>query len=197
MTAARPALGRSYRAERALAAVVGLVALVAGGGAFALGQGWLGAGRSGGSVVDPVVTRWLSAHADAARGVAIGVGVLLLVLGLLWFARTLKLERRPDLALDDTDGAGITVTAGAIANAVAADAEGIRGVSKARVRPVGRPDSFGLRINLVLDEGTELGAVWRELDAEVLRRARETLGVSALPAAVRLELDTSAGSRVR
>jgi hypothetical protein len=191
------ALARSYRTERVLATVIGLVALVAGVVALVVGQGWLGHNRSVRPVADPLALDWLARNADLARGVAIGVGVVLVVLGLWWFVRLLRVERRPDLDLDRVDGTGLTVTANAVAEAVAVDAETIRGVSRARVRAVGRPDRFALRVNLTLHEGTDLRLVWRELDTEVLRRARESFGLASLPTAVRLDVDASTSPRVR
>lgn len=191
------ALGRSYRTERVLATVIGLVALLAGALALVVGQGWLGHNRAARKVADPIALDWLARHADLARGVAIAVGVVLLVAGLWWFARLLRVERRPDLDLDAVDGTGLTVTASALAEAVASDAETIRGVSRARVRTVGRPDRLALRVNLSLHEGTDLRLVWHELDTEVLRRARESFGLASLPTAVRLDVDASASPRVR
>jgi hypothetical protein len=133
----------------------------------------------------------------AARIAAIVLGVVLLVLGLIWFLRSLRPEARPDLALDDTLGAGLTVTAGAIAGAIQADAEQVEGVGRARARIVGDQRNPALRLSLWLVEGSDVKAVWRELDTAVLAHARECLGIESLPTAVRIELAATERQRVR
>ncbi|MEQ0557650.1 alkaline shock response membrane anchor protein AmaP [Amycolatopsis sp. NEAU-NG30] len=194
---AAKALSRSYAGERTLTFVVGLLALLGGALAVVVGYGLLGEFRGRRSLLDPIALDWLAGHATAARIAAIVLGVLLCVLGLWQALRALRPEPRPDLELDRTEGAELVVTAGAIAGAVQADAERLGGVTRARVRAVGSRTSPALRITLWLREGTDLKDVWAGLDTGVLTRARESLGLASLPAAVRLELDTSPAKRVR
>jgi hypothetical protein len=196
-SAARRALGRSYGAERTLTIVAGLVAALAGAAALVVGLGWLGRFRGHRSLVDPMAVRWLGDHALYARIGALVLGVLLLVLGLWWFFRSLRPEPRPDLQLDETPGAELTVTSAAIAGAVQADAEDIAGVTRARARAVGSKAEPALRVTLWLSEDTDVRRVWSDLDTYVLTRARESLGLDVLPTAVRLELDTAGPARVR
>ncbi|WP_134731774.1 alkaline shock response membrane anchor protein AmaP [Amycolatopsis nivea] len=196
-SAARRAQGRSYGAERTLTSLVGLLGVLAGAGALVVGMGWLGQFRGHRPVLDPIAVGWLGDHALYARIGAVVLGLLLLVFGLWWFFRSLRPERRPDLKLDETIGAELTVTAGALANAVQTDAESVDGVTRARVRSVGTVADPALRITLWLAEGAEVRRVWEGLDAYVLTRARESLGVETLPTAVRLELDTTGSARVR
>ncbi len=196
-SAARRAQGRSYGAERTLTSLVGVLGVLAGAGALVVGMGWLGQFRGHRPVLDPIAVGWLADHALYARIGAVVLGVLLLVFGLWWFFRSLRPERRPDLKLDETIGAELTVTAGALANAVQTDAESVDGVTRARVRSVGTVADPALRITLWLAEGAEVRRVWEDLDAYVLTRARESLGVETLPTAVRLELDTTGSARVR
>ncbi|WP_020658054.1 alkaline shock response membrane anchor protein AmaP [Amycolatopsis benzoatilytica] len=197
VSAARRAQGRSYRGERTLTALVGVLAVLAGAGALVVGMGWLGQFRGHRPVLDPIAVDWLSGHALYARIGAVVLGVLLLVLGLRWFFRSLRPERRPDLRLDETVGAELTVTGGALAGAVQTDAESLEGVTRARVRSVGTVAEPAVRITLWLAEGTEVRQVWEELDSFVLTRARNSLGVETLPTAVRIELDTAGSARVR
>ncbi|WP_103350518.1 alkaline shock response membrane anchor protein AmaP [Amycolatopsis sp. CA-128772] len=194
---AEKALARSYTGERTLTFLVGLLALLGGALALVVGFGWLGEYRGRRPLLDPIATGWLAGHATPARIAAIVLGVLLCVLGLRWAARSLRPEPRPDLDLDRTEGAELVVTASAIAAAIQADAEQLDGVSRARVRAVGSRTSPALRITLWLHEGTDLKGVWADLDTGVLTRARDSLGLASLPAAVRLELDTSPAKRVR
>ncbi|MEU4247420.1 alkaline shock response membrane anchor protein AmaP [Amycolatopsis sp. NPDC026612] len=196
-TVATKALSRSYTGERTLTFLVGLLAFLGGASALAAGFGWLGEFRGRRPLLDPIAVGWLGAHATPARIAAIVLGVLLFVLGLRWALHSLRPEPRPDLDLDRTEGAELVVTAAAIAGAVQADAEQLDGVGRARVRAVGSRTSPALRITLWLHEGTDLKHVWSELDERVLTRARDSLGLASLPAAVRMELDTSPAKRVR
>ncbi|MEV7095596.1 alkaline shock response membrane anchor protein AmaP [Amycolatopsis sp. NPDC051045] len=196
-TAAAKALSRSSTGERTLTFLVGLLAFLGGTLALVVGLGGLGEFRGRRPLLDPIAVDWLGGHATPARTTAIVLGVLLFVLGLRWALRSLRPEPRPDLELDRTEGAELVVTAAAVAGAVQADAEQLAGVSRARVRAVGSRTSPALRITLWLHEGTDLKGVWAELDERVLARARASLGLASLPAAVRLELDTSPAKRVR
>jgi hypothetical protein len=195
--AAKSAQTRSHRAQRLLMTVIGALALIVGLLALVVAQGWLGSFRSRRPVADPLALDWLRTHAVLSRAVALGLGVLMLVFGLVWFVRSLRAERRPDVVLEDDPAAGLTVTADALAGAVAADAEELDGVVRARVRAVGDRGRPALRINLWLVEGADLRAVWHRMDTEVLVRARESLGLDSLPAAVRVELESGAQQRVR
>ncbi|MFB9690421.1 alkaline shock response membrane anchor protein AmaP [Amycolatopsis plumensis] len=194
---ATKALSRSYTGERTLTFLVGLLAFLGGALALVVGFGGLGEFRGRRPLLDPIALEWLGSHATPARIAAIVLGVLLFVLGLRWVVRSLRPEPRPDLDLDRTEGAELVVTAAAIAGAVEADAAQLDGVSRARVRAVGSRTSPALRITVWLHEGTDLKAVWSDLDARVLTRARESLGLASLPTAVRMELDTSPAKRVR
>lgn len=197
-TISAKALARSYRTERTLTTVTGLLAVAIAAVVLVAGAGWLGEFRARRPVLDPLVLDWLGGLPPwLARGGAIAAGVLLAVLGLWWLARSLRPERRPDLELDHTDGRTLTVTASALAGAVRADAEGVAGVVKARVRSVGDAAEPALRLRLWLREGSDLRQVWHELDTRVLARARDTLGVDVLPAAVRFELGSAQRRRVR
>jgi len=191
------ALARSYGAERGLTFVIGLIALAAGVVALVVAVGWLGDVRAGRPVLDPLAVEWLGNHAVPSKIVAIVVGVLLFVFGIWWFLRSLRPENRPDIELDREIGRGLTVTSGAISGAVQADAESVDGVAKARARAVGDKENPALRLTLWLREGSDLKAVWEEIDAHVLARARESLGVDVLPTAVRIELDSGERQRVR
>lgn len=194
---AAKALSRSYAGERVWVFLVGLLALLGGALALVVGFGVLGEFRGRRPLLDPMALDWLGGHATPARIAAIVLGILLLVFGLRGTVRSLRPEPRPDLDLDRTEGAELVVTAAAIAGAVQADAEQLDGVSRARVRAVGSRTSPALRITLWLHEGTDLKGVWEDLDARVLTRARDSLGLDVLPTAVRLELDTSTAKRVR
>lgn len=190
------AVARSAATDRTMTTLLGLVALAGGVVMLLVGAGVLGSARARSSVIDPVAADLLSANRVLALTAAIVLGVLLLILGLWWALRSLRPESKPDVVLEDSRAAGLTVSSGALADAVQADAEAVAGVDRARVRLVGNADNPALRLTLWLQEGTDVREVWRDLDTQVLSRARTALGVERLPAAVRIELDAASGPRV-
>jgi hypothetical protein len=191
------ALARSYRGERVFAATIGLLAITGGAGALVVGTGLLGGSRSERPVLDPVAVDAAVSWPTAARVGAIVLGVLLVWLGLATALRTVRPEAHPDLPLDHAERQRVVVTSAAVAAAVAADAEQVEGVSRARATFVGERSAPALRLSLWLRGGTSVRDVWQELDDTVLRRARESLGIEILPTAVRLELGSGQRRRVR
>lgn len=196
-TTSAKALARSYRAERSLTFVAGVLAAAAGAAALLVGFRVFGDFRAARPVLDPIAVGWLGARATLAKIVAIVAGIALFAFGLWWLVRSLRPEGKPDLELDRAEGSALTVTASAIADAVRADAESVDGVSRARVRAVGGTDDPALRLTLWLRDGTDVRTVWEDIDARVLARARESLGVETLPTAVHIELDATDRRRVR
>lgn len=194
----RAAVARSAGGDRTLTTVLGLVLLAAAALTLLVGYGVLGVFRAQRPIVDPIAVSWVTTHVGPARWITLGAGVVLLVVGLWWTVRSLRPERHPDVSLSELPGERLTVEHAAICDAVRHDAETIDGVSRARVRVVGTPVRPALRIALVLVEGTDVRDVWADLDGRVLARARAAFAVSALPTAVRLELDaTSAPTPAR
>jgi hypothetical protein len=196
VTAARKATARAAGAQRTLVGLIGLLGLAAGTAALVVGFGLLGANRAVRPVLDPIALDTLRPPEPLARAVALVVGIVLLVLGLLWAARALAPERRPNLVLDPSPDRRLEVSASAIAGALRADAETIDGVTRARARMVGTTAIPVLRLDLWLEEGTDVRDVYHHLDTGVLTRARDSLGVESLPTAIRIELDAAAPARV-
>lgn len=194
----RAAVARSAGGDRTRTVLLGLVLVAASVLALLVGYGVFGPFRAQRPLIDPLAVQWVADNTALARWIAVGVGVVLFVLGLVWALRSLRPEARPDVSLSEIPGERLTVEHSAICDAVRADAETINGVSRARVRLVGSPQRPALRIALTLAEGTDVRDVWADLDGRVLARAREAFSVSALPTAVRLELDaTSAPTPAR
>jgi hypothetical protein len=187
----RAAVARSAGGDRTLATLLGLVLVAASVLALLVGYGVFGANRAQRPVIDPIAVGWVSTHVGATRWILIGVGLVLFLVGIWWTLRSLRPEPRPDVSLSELPGERLTVEHAAICDAVRHDAETIDGVSRARVRLVGTSQKPALRIALTLVEGTDVRDVWADLDGRVLARAREAFAVSALPTAVRLELDAS------
>lgn len=197
----RAAVARSERLDRLAVGVFGALAAAAGGAALVVSAGWLGKPRASRPLADPIALGWLRAHQTWVQVGALAVGVLLVVFGLWLASRTLRPEPRPDLVLeggdDETAAGGLLVTAQAIAEAIQADAESVSGVAEARARVVRVNATPALRLQLWLRHGADVHAVWSELDKRVLTRARESLGVPAIPTAIRLELGSAQRQRVK
>lgn len=185
------AIARSIAGERTLAVVAGLVLLAAGTLVTLLSYGVFGTARAGRPLLDPMIVDALRAQPLVAQFAAIVAGLLLTVLGLVWAAHALRPERRPDLVLGALDGGdtSIVVSAAAAAEAVAAQAAELPGVGRARARLVGTEAAPAIRVTLWLTDDADVRDVLARLDSEVLATARGSLGVTDLPAAVRLELD--------
>jgi hypothetical protein len=193
----RAAVARSTASDRTLVVLAGLVLLAVGVLVVLLGQGAFGTYRAQRALIDPDISGWVVANAVAARWIAIGVGVVLLVVGLVWVVRSLRPEPRPDVLLSDVPGSRLSVEHSAIAEAVRTDAESIDGVSRARVRLVGNERRPAMRMTLWLVEDADVRDVWAEVDGRVLARARRAFAVDAIPTAVRIELDAAASKTPR
>lgn len=192
--AARKAQHRSAGGARWGLTLLGLLLLAAGVATVLLVTGVFGANRPQRPVFDPMIQEFLVANATAALVVALVLGLLLFVLGLLWAARALRPETRPDLVLDGGAGTEIRIDSSAAADAVADGASALPGVTRARARMVGRASAPAVRATVWIDEDVadaEVAEICRRLDAEVLSQVRDSLGLADLPVAVRLELDSA------
>jgi len=193
----RSAVARSAGGDRWTIVLIGLVLLAAGVLVALLSYGIFGAARAGRPLLDPMIVDTLRSQPLVARIVAIVVGVVLALLGLVWASNSVRPERRPDLLIDGGSDTSIVVSSAAAAEAVANQAAGLPGVGRARARLVGAEQSPALRVTLWLADDADVRDVLRRLDEQVLATARTSLGLAALPAAVRLELDrTQSAPRV-
>lgn len=197
MTARPAAVTRSAATERALGMLLGLLAVAAGTLVLLIGAGVLGADRASRPLVDPIAVDAISRNRILALAVAIAAGIVLVIVGLWATVGSLRPETKPDVALDSSPANALTITAGALADAVRADAETVTDVHRARVRLVGDPHRPGVRLTLSLRQGADVRQVWSELDTHVLTRAREALGITTLPTAVRIELDAATRQRAQ
>lgn len=197
MTARPAAVARSATTERALGMLLGVLAVAAGTLVLLIGAGVLGANRASRPLVDPIAVDAITRNRTLALAVAIAAGIVLVIFGLWATVRSVRPETKPDVALDSSPANALTITAGALADAVRADAETVTDVHHARVRVVGDPHRPGVRLTLSLRQGADIRQVWSELDTHVLSRAREALGIPTLPTAVRIELDTATRQRAQ
>ncbi len=185
----RSAVARSAAGDRSVSVLLGLVLLAAGVAVALLSYGVFGTARAARPLLDPVVVDVVRSQLLIARITGIVLGVALLVLGLTWASRSLRPERRPDLVVDGGPDTSIVVSSAAVADAVAGHAGGLAGVGRARARMVGDAAAPAMRVTLWLADDADIGTVLARLDDTVLEQARRSLGLAALPVAVRLELD--------
>ena len=185
----RSAVARSAGGDRWTIVLIGLVLLAAGVLVALLSYGVFGSARAGRPLLDPMIVDTLRAEPLVSRIIAIVVGVVLALLGLVWASNSVRPERRPDLLVDGGPDTSIVVSSAAAADAVATQAGGLPGVGHARARLVGTESSPALRVTLWLADDADVRDVLHRLDTQVLATARDSLGLAALPVAVRLELD--------
>jgi hypothetical protein len=190
---ARAAVARSAAGDRGLAVLLGLLLLAAGTLVTLLSLRVFGVARAGRPLLDPMVVDVLRAEPLISRAAAIGVGVLLVLLGVTWTARSVRPERRPDLLVDGGQPeTTIVVSATATADAVADQSTALPGVSRAKAKLVGSTAAPALRLTLWLTEDADVRELLGRIDDTVLAAARRSLDLAALPVAVRLEFDAPA-----
>lgn len=191
---ARRAQYRSAGGARTGLVLLGGLLLAVGVLTVLLVTGVFGRGRPQRPLLDPVVEQFLLDHGTAARLVAVLAGLVLVLLGLWWTARSLRPEPRPELVLDGGPDTEIRIGASAAADAVADGAATLPGVTRARARMVGSASAPAVRATVWVDEDVadgEVAEICRRLDAEILPAIRDALGMADLPVAVRLELDAA------
>ena len=141
-----------------------------------------GAARAGRPLLDPMIVDLLRAEPVASRVAAIGGGLLLVLIGLTWAARSVRPERRPDVVVDGgRPETRIVVNAVAVAEALAAQADGLPGVHRARARLVGSESAPALRVTLWLTEDADVRALLDRIDDTLLASARESLDLAVAP----------------
>ncbi|MGW7078255.1 alkaline shock response membrane anchor protein AmaP [Streptomyces sp. NPDC054866] len=111
---------------------------------------------------------------------ALAVGT---VLFLCWTAAQIRTGRLRELPLGQ---AGVTLSAAALASAMAERARAVDGVARAHVRLLGRPRRLRARMTLVLDPDGSPEAVLRELARGTIAEARAAAAPRTLEADVRL-----------
>jgi hypothetical protein len=128
--------------------------------------------------------------------VVIGALVVLVLLGVWWVFAQLRRQRLAEIAIDSGDGVGAVLQGRAMEDVLAAEAESLPGVDRARVTLVGRRTEPRVRIGLLMAPQAQPGEVVHRLNEEALSHARSSAGLPALPAEVRLRSAKHAPERV-
>ncbi|MER8120587.1 alkaline shock response membrane anchor protein AmaP [Streptomyces sp. NPDC094031] len=181
---------RSGGLNRVLLALAGLILLALGGAVLAVGLGvrppswWIHGGPHD----------VLLSHAERTRYRGAGwwwpalmAALALLVLGALWWLTAiLRRHRLAGLRVDTGDGGAADLRAGALESALAEEAARGTGVADARVRLRGRRKKPRAGALLRLEPEVDPSTALADFTTGPLARARESAGLSSLPAEVRL-----------
>lgn len=175
---------RVDRLNRVVLAVLGLLVLGAGGVGLAAGAGAFPAHRD--PAVFPGSVRHFARTTSWFWWAVAGFGLLVALLALRWLLDQLRSERasRLDLTTDSRDGVTM-VSSGALTDAVATEAESLRGVSRASA---GLRDRRGKRLLLTVDlaEFADIAAVRAGLEGTVVAHARQVVDDPSLPVDIEL-----------
>jgi hypothetical protein len=192
--------------NRILLALVGLVLLAGGAlllvGGLNLNRRWhLGLPHDW-TVTDPHHALLDAADRTRWRGdswwwpVLFAVLAVVAVLALWWLLAQLRRGATDRVTVPDTADVPVRLRGDTLAAAIEDEAEQIPGVSRARVRVLGRPRRPRARIALLLAPGAAPGPVLRALSDGPLAHARGSTGLAALPADARIRVDPGAVDRV-
>lgn len=176
--------------NRVLLGIVGLALLVLGGSVLAVGLGarppswWIHHGRHDVLLSAAERTRWRE------QGwwwpTVIAVLAVLVLLALWWLAAVLRRRRLTEVLVDTGDGEGALLRGRALEGVLADEAGRLDGVERAQVQLTGRRDAPGTRVQLLLEPHVDPGYALHLLTTEALAHARDSAGLAAFPAEVRL-----------
>ncbi|MER6093871.1 alkaline shock response membrane anchor protein AmaP [Streptomyces bluensis] len=186
--------------NRVLLGLVGLVLVVAGGSVLAVGLGvkppswWVYHGRHDVLLSAAARTRW--------RGeswwwpTVIAVLAVVLLLALWWLSAELRRHRLGEVLVDTGDGEGALLRGRALEGALSGEAGQLDGVERAQVRLTGRRSAPEARVRVLLQPHVAPGDALRRLAAEAVAHARDSAGLAALPAEVRMRGTSHRADRV-
>ncbi|MFE5141814.1 alkaline shock response membrane anchor protein AmaP [Streptomyces fagopyri] len=186
--------------NRVLLGVVGLALVVLGGSVLAVGLGvrppswWVHDGRHDVLLSDAARTRWRD------QGwwwpAVVGALAVLVLLALWWLAAVLRRRRLTEVLVDVGDGEGALLRGGALEAVLAEDAGRLDGVAHAQAQLTGKRGAPGARVRLLLEPHVDPGHTLHLLTTEALAHARDSAGLAALPAEVRLRAVKHRAERV-
>ncbi|MBD0420949.1 alkaline shock response membrane anchor protein AmaP [Streptomyces sp. NPDC052309] len=176
--------------NRVLLGLVGLVLLALGGSVLAIGLGtpapswWIHDGRHDVLLGDAERTRWRDA--GWWWPAVIAALAVLLLLALWWLVAVLRRRRLAEVLVDTGDGEGALLRGRALESVLTQEADRVDGVEAAKVRLTGRRRAPRTRVGLRLEPHVDPGTALNELTTRALAHARDSAGLAALPAEVRL-----------
>ncbi|MEU0786452.1 alkaline shock response membrane anchor protein AmaP [Streptomyces sp. NPDC006173] len=186
--------------NRVLIGLAGLVLLALGGSVLAIGLGvkppswWIHDGRHDVLLSTAERTKWRD------QGwwwpVVIAALAILVLLALWWLFADLRRRRLAEVLVDTGDGEGALLRGRALESVLAAEADRLGGVDTARVHLTGRRTLPEAHVRLLLEPHVDPGQALHQLTVEALAHARNSAGLAALPAEVRLRAVKHRAERV-
>ncbi|MFI6566439.1 alkaline shock response membrane anchor protein AmaP [Streptomyces sp. NPDC050534] len=186
--------------NRVLIAIAGLVLLVLGGAVLAVGLGvrppswWIHDGRHDVLLSDAERTHWRDAGWWWPTVIA-ALAVLVLI-ALWWLTAVLRRRRLAEVLVDTGDGEGALLRGRALENVLAGEAGQLEGVAHARARLTGGRTAPEARLQLELEPHVDPGTALYDLATESLTHARNSAGLAAFPAEVRMKAVKHRAERV-
>ncbi|MER6424806.1 alkaline shock response membrane anchor protein AmaP [Streptomyces sp. NPDC001137] len=177
--------------NRVLIGIVGLVLLVVGGSVLAVGLGapppswWIHDGRHDVLLSDAERTRWQGS--GWWWPTVIAALAVLVLLALWWLTAVLRRRRLAEVLVDTGDGEGALLRGRALEGVLAGEAGGLEGVAHAHVQLTGRRTAPEARVRLHLEPHVDPGAALHDLTTRALTHARNSAGLAAFPAEVRMK----------
>ncbi|MCX4600286.1 alkaline shock response membrane anchor protein AmaP [Streptomyces anulatus] len=186
--------------NRVLLALAGLVLVVVGGAVLAAGLGvsvpswWPWDGKT--DVLLSVADRQRWRDDGWWWPTVIAALAVLVVLALWWFLAQLRRGRLADVLVDSGDGEGAQLRGRALESVLAQEAGALDGVARAQAMLTGRPTAPRARVRLLMEpHAAPLGTLNAVVDG-ALAHARNSAGLDALPAEVRLKAVKHRAERV-
>ncbi|MGI5453709.1 alkaline shock response membrane anchor protein AmaP [Streptomyces sp. CA-249302] len=186
--------------NRVLIGLVGLVLLLLGGSVLAVGLGakppswWIHDGRHDVLLTDAERTRWQD-HGWWWPTVIAALAIVVL-LTLWWLTANLRRRRLAEVLVDTGDGEGALLRGRALEGVLASEAGDLDGVAHAQVHLTGRRAAPETRVQLLLEPHVDPGTALQHLTDEALTHARNSAGLAALPAEVRMKAVKHRAERV-
>ncbi|MCX4509857.1 alkaline shock response membrane anchor protein AmaP [Streptomyces sp. NBC_01619] len=186
--------------NRVLLALAGLVLIAVGGAVLSAGFGagvpswWPWPGPDAVLLSESGRERWQDRGWWWPAVIAALAVVVLLAVG--WFLAQLRRSRLAEVLVDSGDGEGALLRGRALEAVLAGEAEDLAGVARAQVVLHGRRTAPTARVRLLLEPYASPGETLERLSDEALSHARDSAGLAALPAEVRLRAEKHRAQRV-
>lgn len=176
--------------NRVLIGLAGLLLVAVGGAVLAAGAGlsvpsWWPWEDSDDMLLDRARRERWHHHGWWWPTVIAGLAVLVL-LALWWLLAQLRRARLAEILVDSGDGEGALLRGRAMETVLAGEAEALPGVARAQVTLHGRRTTPAARVALLLEPHAAPAEALSRLTTEALAHARDSAGLAALPAEVRL-----------
>ncbi|MFF1734026.1 alkaline shock response membrane anchor protein AmaP [Streptomyces sp. NPDC058247] len=186
--------------NRVVVGLAGLILVLAGGSVLAVGLGapppswWIHDGPHDVLLSEADRDRWRD---DGWWWpVVIAVLAVCVLLALWWLVAQLRRRRLTEVLVDTGDGEGALLRGRALEGVLVSEAESLDGVERAGVVLTGRRSAPRVRMGLLLEPHAEPGAALQQISEAALGHARDSAGLAALPAEVRLRAVKHRAERV-